>query len=150
MGIWRALNQPHYEVLAYAAAIDATLALGDLSEPRAARSVESMPAVERRAFVDAQASRLAGKIAAQRGEDSIDDFATAAQIFRDIRIRFGSPSRSPRRPKQASVTERTRRADLRPARRTAVAPAPRARGRDRLTLSSSARGASGVVITWRF
>ena len=89
VGIWRALNQPHYEVLAYAAAIDATLALGDLERARALLDqVESMPAVERRAFVDAQASRLAGKIAAQRGEDSIDDFATAAQIFRDIRIPF--------------------------------------------------------------
>jgi hypothetical protein len=43
-----------------------------------------MPQVERRALVDAQANRLAAKIAVLTGEDAAPGFATAARIFRDI------------------------------------------------------------------
>jgi tetratricopeptide (TPR) repeat protein len=83
--IWRALNQPHYEILAYATAIDAALALGETERANVLlQRLGSMPLVERRALVDAQANRLAAKIAVLTGEDAAPGFATAARIFRDI------------------------------------------------------------------
>jgi class 3 adenylate cyclase/tetratricopeptide (TPR) repeat protein len=83
--IWRALNQPHYEILAYATAIDAALALGETERASVLlQRLGSMPQVERRALVDAQANRLAAKIAVLTGEDAAPGFATAARIFRDI------------------------------------------------------------------
>jgi hypothetical protein len=83
--LWRALNQPHYEVFGYVAAVEASLALGEVE--RAAvllQQLESMPLVERRALVDAQASRLGAKIAVRRGEDGSAGFAEARRIFGEI------------------------------------------------------------------
>jgi class 3 adenylate cyclase/tetratricopeptide (TPR) repeat protein len=83
--LYRTLNQPHYEAFAFAIAIDAALALGDLDRATALLGeLNAIPAVERRALVDAQASRLEARIAARRGDDPSAGFARAAEIFRRI------------------------------------------------------------------
>jgi hypothetical protein len=72
-------------VSGYVTAIEASLALGEVE--RAAvllQQLESMPLVERRALVDAQASRLGAKIESGRGEDGSAGFAEAARIFGEI------------------------------------------------------------------
>jgi hypothetical protein len=87
--IWRRLNQPHYEVLAYAEAIEAALALGEVERAVVLlQQLGAMPAVERRAFVDGHARRLAAKIAVQHGEDSGSAFADAAEIFRELSMPY--------------------------------------------------------------
>ena len=87
--VFRALNQPHYEVLGYAIAIDASLALGEVEGAEVLlEHIASIPAVERRALVDAQTSRLEGKIAALRGEDPGGAFERAAEIFRGIAMPY--------------------------------------------------------------
>jgi class 3 adenylate cyclase/tetratricopeptide (TPR) repeat protein len=87
--IFRALNQPHYEVIGYAVAIDAALALGDIdAAEELLLQIRSIPEVERRMLVDAQTSRLEGKMAALRGNDPADAFARAAAIFREIPMPF--------------------------------------------------------------
>jgi len=83
--IWRKLNQPHYEVFSFAAAIEASLALGE--DERAdvlLQQLNSIPLVERRSLVDAQASRLEAKLVVQRGGDGARGFGEAARIFREI------------------------------------------------------------------
>ncbi|HEY0414923.1 MAG TPA: adenylate/guanylate cyclase domain-containing protein [Gaiellaceae bacterium] len=83
--LWRTLNQPHYEVFGYVTAVEASLALGEVERARVLlQQLESIPLVERRGFVDAQASRLGAKIALERGEDAAAGFAEAGRIFREI------------------------------------------------------------------
>ena len=83
--IWRKLNQPHYEAFSYAVAIEASLALGEAERADVLlQQLNSIPLVERRSLVDAQASRLSAKLAVQRGEDGAAGFAEAARIFREI------------------------------------------------------------------
>jgi tetratricopeptide (TPR) repeat protein len=83
--IFRALNQPHYEVLGYSVAIDAAIGLRDVENAeRLLHEIRSIPAVERRSLVDAQTSRLEGKIEALRGGDPSDAFARAEALFREI------------------------------------------------------------------
>jgi class 3 adenylate cyclase/tetratricopeptide (TPR) repeat protein len=83
--IWRTLNQPHYEVEGYATAIQSALALDDVARAEALlRDLHAMPAIERRAMIDAQEHRLRAKISAHRGGDPQADFAAAAAIFREL------------------------------------------------------------------
>lgn len=83
--VWRKLNQPHYEVFSYAVAIEASLALGETERADVLlQQLNSIPVVERRALVDAQASRLGAKLAVQRGKDGSAGFGEAARIFREI------------------------------------------------------------------
>jgi ATP/maltotriose-dependent transcriptional regulator MalT len=87
--IWRKLNQPHYEVFSYAVAIEASLALDEAERADVLlQQLSSIPVVERRALVDAQASRLGAKLAVQRGEDGAAGFGEAARIFREIGIPY--------------------------------------------------------------
>jgi class 3 adenylate cyclase/tetratricopeptide (TPR) repeat protein len=83
--LWRALNQPHYEVFGYVTAVEASLALGEVERATVLlQQLESMPLVERRALVEAQASRLRAKIAVQSGDDGSAGFAEARRIFAQI------------------------------------------------------------------
>ena len=87
--LWRTLNQPHYEVISYAVAIDSALALGETE--RAAvllQQLQAMPAVERRKFVDAHADRLSAKLASTRGEAPAGAFAAAAETFRELSMPY--------------------------------------------------------------
>ncbi len=87
--VWRVLNQPHYEILAYATAVDAALALEDLDQAtELLDQIASKPTIERRASTEAHSARLRAKIAAQRGEDPTEGFAHAARVFREIQAPY--------------------------------------------------------------